>query len=348
MFEYLKIKLKKFDLCISNIIRKLKNKDTMNNLKKIHISQPNSRPIAYRLDFSALNGINVQCNLNCKYCHHDYFPIHKPFDVNYTWEFIDIIKLLDSVILQKDTPRKIHISGRAEPLIVEPQKMFSEIGKLSKNFPEYEIVMTTNGINLEKYAKELIENGLKRFNVSMHYKVNKNSIIVKGIKKAIQERALITLNVMISRQSIENIENVLDFASEKKLKVKLFYQLEIPEIEMIKGLDLMIKKLSNLTGTKGILNPKKNRLEFKYKNSRIEIKLFEDSSTRPAICNQCTVYSKCREGCWDSIRITPWYIKPCGVREDNVYFLKENSPESLLLKLLSGGKHVEGKLKGVI
>lgn len=315
-----------------------KEEKILNKTKGLMKVNDNLKPLSYRIDFSALNGINVQCNLNCPYCHHDYFLITKPFNLKQTMDFVDSIKLLDSIIGEWQRPRKIHLSGRAEPLVVEQSLLFSEIKKLSNTFPHYDFVITTNGILLEDYASELIKSGVKRFNVSMHYKINRNSKIIKGIMKAAEEGAEIVLNVMISKGTIENFEEIVDFAGENNFKIKLFYELEIPETEMRKQLSEMNKKLISLTGTQGVRNSQKNRLEFLYHGAKIEVKQLEDEFTRPSVCNTCPFLNKCKEGCWDSIRITPWYIKPCGVREDNVYFFTENSPKSLESKLYWGGK----------
>ncbi len=72
--------------------------------------------------------------------------------------------------------------------------------------------------------------------------------------------------------------------------------------------------------------------------SKIMVKLPEKFDDRPEACQKCPVKSKCVESCWQSVRITPWYIKPCGVRVDNVYFFTENSINNLKEKLKLGGK----------
>jgi hypothetical protein len=124
------------------------------------------------------------------------------------------------------------------------------------------------------------------------------------------------------------------------MNLKLFYELGKTDSEIINILEKAENKLKDLLVEHSPeYDVDRNRLIFKINDSsKIILKLFEGKSSRPENCNLCPMRSQCLEGCWESIRVTPWYIKPCGVRQDNVYFYEENSINSLKTKLISGSK----------
>ena len=139
------------------------------------------------------------------------------------------------------------------------------------------------------------------------------------------------------------------FCLKNKLTLKLFYELGKTDQEAIKLIEKTENRLEELlNGFPKELDQERNRLVYTInENSKVILKLFEGKSIRPENCNSCPERSNCLEGCWESIRITPWYIKPCGVRRDNVYFFEENSIQSLRTKLILGSKlsSKNGKIK---
>jgi len=325
-------------------------RNNTNNILQNHYQQITIKmrdAIVYRLDFGSLAGEKAVCNLNCPYCHKDYFPISKSFDPTIQKSFVDTIKMLDGLLQNFNLPRKIHISGRIEPLTVDKNLVVDTIKSLKSYFPTYEIVMTTNGIKLEEFAEELIDAGVSRFNVSMHNKINPKSIIVRGMEKAAKYGARITLNVIITEYVINNMKPFIDFSKQNKYDLKFFYELGKNDADINRDINATVKKLNELLHLKGIRNTSKNRIEFKNGRNKIEVKLLENPSMHSKGCNVCKYKDICREGCWDSIRITPWYIKPCGVKEENVYLFNENSQSALLSKLESGGKIELRKRKNI-
>ena len=311
--------------------------------------QTNSKHISYRLDIAALMGKDIRCRLNCKYCHKDYFPINTAFCDDYEVSFNDSIEILNSVIGSNSRKIKIHLSGRAEPLDIDKDLLIESIAKLNQSFPESEIVMTSNGYNLKMLAEDLNNAGLRRINVSLHRDFNKSKKVIEGILKAKQFGIKISLNVILSEECLQSLDKILAFCLINNLNLKLFYELGIADEKAIAIINAATTKLDEILH----LSPReldivRNRLIYKVsETSKVVLKLFEGESDRPENCNSCSERANCLEGCWESIRITPWYIKPCGVREDNVYFFKENSLESLKTKLISGSKLSDnnGKIK---
>lgn len=104
--------------------------------------------------------VTDRCNLRCTYCMPESgIKLLDHNDIITFEEIVDVVKL--SVEQGID---KIRITG-GEPLvrkgIVDLVRMIAEIPGV-KDFG-----LTTNGINLKKYAKQLKEAGLKRVNISL-------------------------------------------------------------------------------------------------------------------------------------------------------------------------------------
>jgi molybdenum cofactor biosynthesis enzyme MoaA len=303
-------------------------------------NQVSTKKISYRLDLAALMGKDVKCKLNCAYCHKDYFPVDIQFNSDMHLNFKESIQLLNSVIKPNSKHIKIHLSGRAEPLDIEKGVLLGSISSIHSAFPDYEIVMTTNGFNLKELANDLKLFGLHRVNVSIHHDFEKSNKVFEGISVAKQAGLGVSLNVILSEKCFQVLDKIIGFCINNKLNLKLFYELGKTDSEILNVTEIAEKKLKDLLAE---YSPEydldRNRLIFKInESSKIILKLFEGKSSRPDNCNLCEMRSQCLEGCWESIRVTPWYIKPCGVRQDNVYFYEENSINSLKTKLISGSK----------
>ncbi len=104
--------------------------------------------------------VTDRCNLRCSYCmpqegiikkqHSEVLSLEEIYQVVHACTFLGI--------------SKVRITG-GEPLI--RKGLVSLIEKLSKLEQIKEVALTTNGILLPKYAKELKEAGLKRVNISL-------------------------------------------------------------------------------------------------------------------------------------------------------------------------------------
>ena len=100
--------------------------------------------------------ITNRCNENCIYCHHDGMVSSK--DEMTPDEIYKICK-----IAKKIGVRKIRLSG-GDPLV---RKDIVEIVEKIASLDFKDISLTTNGVLLEKYAKDLKDAGLDRINVSL-------------------------------------------------------------------------------------------------------------------------------------------------------------------------------------
>jgi len=330
--------------------KEMKNLNEISNKIKINFLIKNNKmkkennitkDITYRIDMGALNGYNTKCNLNCKYCHKDLFPLSYPFDCKElpTKSFVESISELEKIFKHDKRKRKIHISGRAEPLMLNKNVLNQELNRINTNFPEIKKVLTTNGLLLKDKVECLSNNGIKRINVSMHNKLFKNNLYNNGIITAKNSGIDVFLNVIICKQSLKFLNEVFDFALHHKVSIKFFLELGI-EAEEANNLFQHIKYfLFQKTGNNGNIDSKKNRQVYNIsENQKIYLKLPEVETPRPKACEICKYREMCQESCWEAIRVTPWYIKPCGVRDDNVYFLCNNSIDDLKHKLKSGGK----------
>lgn len=294
----------------------------------------------FRLNFSALTGNNSKCNLKCFNCHRDYFDVSKEFDESKPISFSDAINFIyEAIGAQNNHFKKIHISGHAEPLIIGQEKFLNEVRQLRNNFPYLPIALTTNGSYLKDIRDEFLAMGNTFINLSLHHLAYLNTKWFNQICDLDDSfKDQVELNIIIDPDIIQNIDLILSFAFSKKISLKFFHRLEEknPEIVINQFIDLISSKLNGKFVDEVVEN---NRIKLIVNDGfQISIKLPENFDIRPDACRKCPVKDKCVESCWNSIRITPWYIKPCGVREDNVYLFSENSKENLKNKLKSGGK----------
>lgn len=306
-----------------------------------NITNQTTKTISYRIDLASLAGKDVKCNLNCAYCHKDFFPLSYIMNGQPQIPFDKSIKLLEIIFKKDFRKRKIHFTGRAEPLVIDKNLLRHTLKDININFPEIEKVMTTNGLLLPGVSDILYINGIKRINVSVHNKLFKNSLFMAGINAAKNSGINVCLNIVLYEDALNHFNEFLNFAVINKLSVKFFPLLDLDDESLISLYNKIYKLLENKTGSNGHFKECKNQKVYNLSDeSKITLKLSENTNIRPENCNKCNYRSVCLEGCWESIRITPWYIKPCGVREDNVYFFHEYSSYSLKKKLISGSKFI--------
>lgn len=112
-----------------------------------------------KIDYMRIS-ITDRCNLQCIYCMPEGSP--RPIEYKEILTYEEIIRIV--AIAVSLGVRKIRLTG-GEPLIrknvVNLVRMLKEIGKIE------ELSLTTNGIFLSNYAKELVDAGLDRVNVSL-------------------------------------------------------------------------------------------------------------------------------------------------------------------------------------
>ena len=155
--------------------------------------------------------VTDRCNFRCTYCmpkneyqNFDFLP--RKDILNYE-EMVKVVKILIPLGL-----KKVRITG-GEPLLRKDlSKLVSMIRGLSD---EIDIAITTNGVLLSKYAKELAEAGLSRVTVSLdafsdqlfkemsdsNYSVTE---VLQGVSSAIEVGLPIKVNSVIKRGKNES------------------------------------------------------------------------------------------------------------------------------------------------
>lgn len=155
--------------------------------------------------------VTDRCNFRCTYCmpksEYENFDFLPRKDILSYEEMVKVVKILIPLGL-----KKVRITG-GEPLLRKDlSKLVSMIRGLSD---EIDIAITTNGVLLSKYAKELAEAGLSRVTVSLdafsdqlfkemsdsNYSVTE---VLQGVSSAIEVGLPVKVNSVIKRGKNES------------------------------------------------------------------------------------------------------------------------------------------------
>ena len=250
--------------------------------------------------------ITNRCNENCIYCHHDGMVSSK--DEMTPDEIYKICK-----IAKKIGVRKIRLSGD----IVE---IVEKIASLDFK----DISLTTNGVLLEKYAKDLKDAGLDRINVSLDtlnpdtYKfVTKMDYLNEaktGILNAVEVGLYpVKINMVIMKDINQNeVKDMFEFCRENNMVLQLIELIESENCDEDKfnaeyhyPLDNIENKLSDMADDVRERKFMQGRKKYYINDGEIEIVRPVDNSKFCANCSR--------------LRITPdGKIKPCLLRNDNL------------------------------
>lgn len=176
--------------------------------------------------------VTDRCNFRCEYCMPaEGVPLKKQEDILSFDEILDIVKVGTKLGLTK-----IRITG-GEPLVRKDLpllvKMLSDIPKIT------DIGLTTNGVLLPKYAKQLKEAGLKRVNISLDTldpdkfkkitRIGNLEDVLKGIDAALEAELLpVKINfVRIPGENQEDENAVREFCANKNLKLRFIRQMDL-------------------------------------------------------------------------------------------------------------------------
>ena len=254
-----------------------------------------------------------RCNVNCIYCHHDGMRSSKnEMTPDEIYKICQIAKRIGV--------RKIRLSG-GEPLIRKDiVEIVSKINSIGFN----DISITTNGILLEKYAKDLKEAGLDRVNVSLdtlnpetYEFITKKDYLEaakKGILKSVEVGLYpVKINMVIMRDINEHeIKDMFNFCKDNNMVLQLIELIESENCDDDKfsaeyhyKLDMVEERLSDIADEVREREFMQGRRKYYINGGEIEVVKPVDNSK---FCANCT-----------RLRVTPdGKIKPCLLRNDNL------------------------------
>ena len=254
-----------------------------------------------------------RCNVNCIYCHHDGMRSSKnEMTPDEIYKICQIAKRIGV--------RKIRLSG-GEPLIRKDiVEIVSKINSIGFN----DISITTNGILLEKYAKDLKEAGLDRVNVSFdtlnpetYEFITKKDYLEaakKGILKSVEVGLYpVKINMVIMKDINEHeIKDMFNFCKDNDMVLQLIELIESENCDDDKfsaeyhyKLDMIEERLSDIADDVKEREFMQGRKKYYINGGEIEVVKPVDNSK---FCANCT-----------RLRVTPdGKIKPCLLRNDNL------------------------------
>jgi len=289
-----------------------------------------------------------RCNLNCPWCHGDYFYHKEGLRALDNKEIVECVK---KVILASERPRvEIKISGQGEPCLVGKEELGDLIRRL-KRLPKVEnLKLVTNGTILAEMANDLYRSGLDGCNVSIHtlnpekYKmITGRKILYKameGLTLAKKVGLKVKVNTIYSRFNEEEVGDYVDLALRKRITIKFFRLLPHGSCESFYlPIENLVEQLNQLLFKK---NKRRQRflLEYLLDNSGTKIQV-KNSKINYCLNRYCPSRSACLETCRYSVRISQdGDLHPCGVRLDNIISLisPRTRLEDIKKALRSGGK----------
>ena len=275
--------------------------------------------------------ITNRCNVNCIYCHHDgMLDSSSEMTPDEIYEICRIAKKLGV--------EKIRLSG-GEPL-VRPDIV--EIVEKVNSLDFKDISITTNGIFLDKYAKDLFDAGLDRVNVSLDTLNEETYKKIVG-KNVLHESCAVGLYpVKINMVVMNNINNdeIMDMFEFTKEHGVILQLIEIIESESCDDNDFnsqyhyplaeFEKYLAEIADDIRVRPFMQDRKKYFIDGGEIEVVHPVDNTN---FCKNCT-----------RLRITPeGKIKPCLLRNDNLVdligFIREGASDEELVDIFLKGIH---------
>jgi molybdenum cofactor biosynthesis enzyme MoaA len=310
-------------------------------------------PLRIRLDKTTKAGEFLKtrnCNLNCFWCHGDYFRHKVGVKALNNDKFIDVVV---KVLTASSRPTaEIKISGQGEPCLSGKKELCDLIRGL-RSFPKISTIkLVTNGILLDEMVQDLFNSGLDGANISIHslkpqryQKIagkDKLAQAIRGVRAARKAGLKVKLNVIYCRFNEDEIWDFVNFAGKEKVEIKFFDLLHTisPCRDLYLPPDRLCKQLESKAASKKVFEEPYVFYEYHFDNGAI----IQVKNCRINKCPQkrCKYRQKCLEGCRLSVRISAeGILHPCGVRIDNIIPLTSRSTGIAQIKkaLLSGGKN---------
>lgn len=198
-----------------------------------HLPQTLTDQFGRKVDYIRLS-ITDRCDFRCQYCMAEDMTFLPRNEVLSLEECARLVKVFVRLGVTK-----VRITG-GEPLVRKNALwLFEEIGQLSGL---NELVLTTNGSQLEKQAAQLKQAGVKRINISvdsLHTERFKTitrtgdlNKVLEGIENAIQVGFDgIKLNTVLMRGiNDDEAESLVQFAIDKKIDISFIEEMPLGEV----------------------------------------------------------------------------------------------------------------------
>jgi len=214
-----------------------------------------------------------------------------------------------------------------EPLLRED---ITSIIRILRNYSA-KVSLTTNGSLLKQKAEELVGSGLHHINISLHslrenrFKEitgGKLSSVLEGIETALDYGIKTKINTVILKENLDEIENIIDYASSKGIDVNLIQLMPVfyYERDPIRRAELYRRLNGDVWVIEEKLREKALKTELKQPHNRavyimssgIEVTVIKGYSN-PFACITCTRMRITHDG----------LIKTCLYRENPVIDLRE-------------------------
>ena len=193
---------------------------------------PYKRPVSY-LRVS----VTDRCDFRCEYCMSENMTFLPKKDL---LSLQEIERICVSFINLGTT--KIRITG-GEPLVRKNvMSLFNNLGRYLKNGKLKELTLTTNGSQLERYAEDLYNSGVRRINVSidtlkpeLFSKLTRRGSlekVLKGIYKAKEVGLKIKINTVALKETNENeLIDILEWAHSNDFDMTIIETMPLGEID---------------------------------------------------------------------------------------------------------------------
>lgn len=177
--------------------------------------------------------VTDKCNLRCVYCMPEEGVELKRHSELISFE--QIIKVVENAVDLGFT--KFRLTG-GEPLV---RRGIVDLVRMMHAVEGVKIIgMTTNGVLLDQYAKDLKEAGLTSVNISMDTliperyakitRIGDIKYVLKGIEAAIKAGFPIKINTVVTNDTTdEEISNLRKFCEEKKITLQLINHYDLTQ-----------------------------------------------------------------------------------------------------------------------
>ena len=213
--------------------------------------------------------VTDRCDLRCSYCmpkkHNDFIEKKEILS-------IDKLKFLSDALINVGI-NKFRITG-GEPLIRKGITEYIKfLGNEKKKKRIKEILLTTNGTQLENFVDLLVHNGIKRLNVSLdtldYYKYNlitnggDLNKVLGGLKAASQSGLKIKINtVLLKRVNDDEILSLAEWCGENKFNLSFIEVMPIGELSISRH-----EQYLSVDFAKSLIDKKFGLIDSNYKTS---------------------------------------------------------------------------------